>query len=397
MFKVPNDELRRRLDKLGEIMEKNKLDGLYITNATTFKYLINYFYIQTERPAALLVDRNLDVYFLGPIMEEEHVLSQSNIIKGTMVYPDYPGESHPFKHFANSIHGIIKGKCLGVDNSRLYPEISGFRGIPPIEVLPNIKLVDLHRELYDMRKIKSPIEQELLRESSRWGNLAQALLQKYTEPGKYGFEVSSKATNEAKIAATEMFAKHSKPPLNYPLDIYARITGAVGPHSYHPHSLTIDKELKLGDILISDATGNIEGYHTEIERNMFLGKPDEKTTKFHKLSVEMQAEALRELQIGRRCSDIDKAVVQFAKEHGVLKYRLHHSGHGIGLDRHEAPFLDVGDNTVIEAGMVFSIEPGIYIKKLGGFRHSDTVIMHEYGPELITYYPNETEELTINR
>ena len=80
----------------------------------------------------------------------------------------------------------------------------------------------------------------------------------------------------------------------------------------------------------------------------------------------------------------------------MLKYRLHHSGHCIGLEGHEAPFLDIGEKEKLLDGMAFSVEPGIYVPKLGGFRHSDTVIMHEDGPEVITYYPRKTEDLIIN-
>lgn len=73
----------------------------------------------------------------------------------------------------------------------------------------------------------------------------------------------------------------------------------------------------------------------------------------------------------------------------------HHSGHCIGTRYHEGPFLDVGDRTVIQPGMVFTVEPGLYVPDLGGFRHSDTVAVTEDGIEVLTYYPQGLESLTI--
>lgn len=104
----------------------------------------------------------------------------------------------------------------------------------------------------------------------------------------------------------------------------------------------MNRELRKGDILGTGADGSIDSYHIEIERNMFLGEPDSRTAEFHKLAVEMQKVAFEALHVGGKFSDVDRAVIEFAKKNDVLKYRLHHTGHSIGLEGHEAPFLDVG-------------------------------------------------------
>lgn len=234
MIKVPTGELKQRLERIKEMIEERDLDGLYITNTTTFKYLLDYYYIQTERPAALLIDKNADVYFFGPEMEKEHVFMQSPLVKESYGYPNYPGEKHPLKHFAEWTQKILKGNCLGTDNMSLYPEYWGFKGILPGELLKGMELVDMHRELYDMRKIKSPVEHELLRESSKWGNLAHRLLQRYTEPGRYDFEIASRASAEAAVAMMEAFGHDMTPGINYPPDISAGFRGQVGEHSFFP-------------------------------------------------------------------------------------------------------------------------------------------------------------------
>jgi Xaa-Pro aminopeptidase len=78
-----------------------------------------------------------------------------------------------------------------------------------------------------------------------------------------------------------------------------------------------------------------------------------------------------------------------------MRYWRHHSGHAIGLRYHESPFLDLGDQTVMLPGMVFTVEPGLYAAELGGFRHSDTVLITDQGIEILTYYPRDLESLTI--
>jgi Xaa-Pro aminopeptidase len=88
-------------------------------------------------------------------------------------------------------------------------------------------------------------------------------------------------------------------------------------------------------------------------------------------------------------------VLAYFEEHGILHTWSQHTGHAIGLRNHEAPFLDVGDDTVVETGMVFTIEPGVYVAGLGGFRHSDTVVVRDDGIEALTDYPSEIEALTI--
>ncbi len=139
----------------------------------------------------------------------------------------------------------------------------------------------------------------------------------------------------------------------------------------------------------------VSGYSVELERTMYLGKPDEKTVKFFNLMIKAQETAFENIRAGNKCSDVDRAVRKFFKENGLTEYWRHHTGHGIGLEYHEAPFLDIGDDRVLKEGMVLTVEPGIYVKGLGGFRHSDTVLVTEDGIELLTDYPRELDELII--
>ena len=112
-------------------------------------------------------------------------------------------------------------------------------------------------------------------------------------------------------------------------------------------------------------------------------------------AVAAQRVAFDALRPGVTCADVDGAVMRYFEENDLLSHWRQHTGHAIGLRNHEAPFLDLGDTTTIEPGMVFTIEPGVYDAEIGGFRHSDTVVVTPDGIDILTDYPADIESLTI--
>jgi Xaa-Pro aminopeptidase len=134
-----------------------------------------------------------------------------------------------------------------------------------------------------------------------------------------------------------------------------------------------------------------------LERTLIVAPVSPDAARSFGLMRDMQAAALDALRPGRRCADVDRVVRRFFAEHDLLPYWRHHTGHSIGpgVPNHQAPYLDVGDDTEIVPGMVFSIEPGIYVPGLGGFRHSDTVLVTASSAEPLTTYPRDLERLTI--
>ena len=137
------------------------------------------------------------------------------------------------------------------------------------------------------------------------------------------------------------------------------------------------------------------GYNSELERTMIIGKPSDAQSKFFNHMLNLQQTAFDNIRPGRKCSEVDRAVCGYFEEHHLWDYWRHHSGHAIGLRYHEGPYLDSGDDTLLEPGMIFTVEPGLYVPELGGFRHSDTVVVTDEGIEALTYYPRELEALII--
>jgi Xaa-Pro dipeptidase len=163
-----------------------------------------------------------------------------------------------------------------------------------------------------------------------------------------------------------------------------------------PHALANNIVFQIGDVLVTGAGAPVWGYNSELERTMILGRPSEAQTRMFNHMLDLQQTAFAALKPGNRCCDVDLAVKNYFEKHDLNDYWRHHSGHSIGLREHEAPFLDVGDTTEIKPGMVFTVEPGLYVPQLGGFRHSDTVVITEDSIEILTYYPRNLESLTIS-
>jgi Xaa-Pro dipeptidase len=153
--------------------------------------------------------------------------------------------------------------------------------------------------------------------------------------------------------------------------------------------------IQQGDVLVSGAGADIDGYRSELERTLIVGAPTSEQERAFAAMLALQTRALEVMAPGVTAGEVELATVTLAEELEVQDGLRHHVGHSIGLEGHEAPFLDRGDEAVLEPGMVFTVEPGVYVKNLGGFRHSDTVVITENGCRVMTDYPRELKDLII--
>src|ERR687898_869356 len=177
--------------------------------------------------------------------------------------------------------------------------------------------------------------------------------------------------------------------------VTAGYRGQIGLKSAWAHAVAHNIEFQEGDVLVTETAAPIWGYNAELERALVVGTPTDEMRRLYDHTVAAQQVAFDALRPGVTCADVDRAVLGYLEANDLLPYWRQHVGHGIGLRNHEAPFLDVGDHTRIEPGMVFTIEPGLYADGVGGFRNSDTVVVMPDGIDLLTDYPKDLESLTI--
>ena len=162
-----------------------------------------------------------------------------------------------------------------------------------------------------------------------------------------------------------------------------------------PHSIPSGRRLRRGDVVIHGTGCVVEGYYSEDERTIFVGSPTSEQRRLFDVMVRAQQAAIDAIRPGVKCKEIDRAARGVIEQAGCGPQFTHRTGHGIGIDIHEAPYFSASDETVLQPGMVMSVEPGIYVDGVGGFRHSDTIIVTESGADVLTKFPKTLAELVV--
>ncbi|MGH9628283.1 MAG: M24 family metallopeptidase [Bryobacteraceae bacterium] len=159
---------------------------------------------------------------------------------------------------------------------------------------------------------------------------------------------------------------------------------ASGPRSALPHAQPTTNTISNDQLLLVDMGAMQDGYASDMTRMMHLGKPGTRARKLYKAVLEAQLAALSAVREGATAASVDRKARQVLKAHGYDKLFVHSTGHGLGLEIHEAPRLGKTDRTPLESGMAITIEPGAYIEGFGGVRIEDTVLVTKTGCEVLT-------------
>jgi Xaa-Pro dipeptidase len=391
-LKIGEKEHRTRCERLLEHIQSEKLSGVVLFDRHYILYYSGFAFIPTERPMAFVMNHQGERALFVPRLEVEHAQADTQLERVDH-YIEYPDDPHPMVLLKQMLNEMgITGKIAADDDG--YPWVLGYRG-PSLSALMETQIWPVRAFIEDQMTIKSPAELNLIRESIRWGNLAHTLLQRYTVSGANETEVSQRASAEATRAMLDAIG-----PIYSAQGIFsdgpgAGYRGQIGRNAAIPHALAANITFQPGDVLVTGASCPVWGYESELERTMILGQPADDQRRMFDHMIALQDTAFEGLRPGRRCCDVDRAVRAYFEKYDLMGYWKHHSGHSIGLRYHEGPFLDTGDTTTLKPGMVFTVEPGLYAPGLGGFRHSDTVVITEEGIEVMTYYPRDLESLTL--
>ena len=327
-----------------------------------------------------------------PGFEVERVREETQFERSES-YPEYPGTEHPMLILKRVLVEMGLTGPLGADSDG-YPGILGYQG-PALSEVTGHPVRGLSRFIESMMVRKSEAEVALIRESAKWCNLGHRLLQRYSVPGVTEAEASLQASHQATLAMLDTLGASYGGQQGSSDGVSAGYRGQIGRRSAWAHAVAHNIEFRAGDVLVTETSAPVWGYHAELERAMIIGEPTDEVRRLFEHTAASQRAAFAALRPGVTCADVDGAVMRYLEEHDLLSYWRQHTGHAIGLRNHEPPFLDLGDHTPIEPGMVFTIEPGLYADGIGGFRHSDTVVVTPDGSEILTYYPRDIESLTI--
>ena len=383
---VPDAEFDDRLGAVRDRLAETDADAATWVGATSIEYLTGFHHVQTERPVVLAVTPET-VAITVPRLEVERCTTVPHIGR-VESYFDYPG-GQPIVTAAELLADLgVESVAADADGA---PGVMGYEGPALSEFID----VETQSWVDRMRWTKSDVEIGLIRESVKWANLGHRYLADYTEAGAHPATVSQRASTDASRAMLDALG-----------DRYAvreRGTGPVfagyvsGEETALPHGHTPNERLSEGDVIITGATANVDGYHSELERTMFVGDPSSEDEHYFKLMCEAQSLAIDALDPGVEIAHVDDLVQTFFEEQGIADLARHHVGHNIGLGGHEPPYVDTGwsdhvdgRDAVMEPGHVYTIEPGIYTDE-AGYRHSDTVAIIEDGTERLTHFPRDVE------
>jgi Xaa-Pro dipeptidase len=376
--KPSKEELAARLGKIRELMERQKLDYYVSFSPTNIYYLTNFANNVHERPFILVIPKKGLMKMVCPLLESTHVKSRARCDLDYVIYYEFPAPEG--QNWYDVYRPLFKeGDRVGVEMAMPAGILRETRGTT---IITNI--------IEEARVIKTDYE---------IGRTVHACLV-VDEGMKKLLELTRTGVPLITIYSSLVQAMMGKSLLEIPdINLLAsKFIGAVWPPSmsHDPHIVpTPFQVMEEGGPSCSIVMAIVDGYGVEIERTLFLGHVPEHAKK--PFEIMMKARALTfELAIpGMVLEEIDRKVRQIFIDAGYGDNIIHRTGHGFGITGHEDPFLALGDKRKLAPGMVISVEPGIYFKGKGGYRHSDTVLITETGNLKLTHAPESIEALTF--
>jgi Xaa-Pro dipeptidase len=371
-------ELAARLARVRQKMAQAGL-GYYVSfDPINIYYLTNFANMVHERPFILVIPQDDNPVMLCPLLESSHVRARARCDLTYVTYDEFPAPTG--KNWFDLFAGLVpKDARVGVEEAL---PIGIYRRTPGVLIVNDI--------IDDVRLVKTDYEIGRSAHAAGISDLGHAKLLEVTRPGTLLIAIYGEV-----VRAMMGKTLTDIPEANL---IVSRFLGAVWPPSisHDPHRVPGPYlPMEEGGPHVSIVTAQVDGYGMEVERTFFLGSVPEAAKKPFETMVEARALGYELAVPGARLDEIDRKVRKVIIDAGYEKNILHRTGHGLGITGHEGPYLALGDERALVPGMVISIEPGIYIPGLGGFRHSDSVLITGEGNVRLTNTPDTLQELTI--
>jgi Xaa-Pro aminopeptidase len=380
MLRISPEEYRSRLEALQVAVRQARLDLFIVSAFDSIYYLTGAGFEPLERPFFLLVRPDQPPVLLVPKLDEEHMRKAHGISpENIRTYWDYPalaGRSWPNRLCVE----IGSAGQIGVEPT-LRQEIADRLQGSSVRVEPLVER---------LRLIKSLAEIAMIRRAAKYADFGvQRLL-----AASYFGSTAAEGFAETRTVTSRIIRDVDD---WEPLTTRVIMATWAAPKSAMPHSIPdLNDRLKDGPHVALVLT-RVNGYAAESERTYFTAKPSGEAKKAFAAMMEARRIVFERIRPGVPCGELDAKVNEFQRTegYGSEDRRLHRTGHGFGLGNHEGPFLAAGSEDRLAENMVISVEPGIYLRGVGGFRHSDTVLVTRGGFELLTRLPTDIESLTI--
>jgi Xaa-Pro dipeptidase len=344
---LDRDVYRRRLENMRSRLGSLDADGLFATPSSNLFYLTGIDFWRSERLTALLFFSDRDPVVICPSFEESRLRGMS-AISNVVTWEE---TEDPFGKAVALFPGAAG--TLAVEPSTAFDDVERL-----LAARPGWKTISAAPAFATVRMTKTPEEIDAIRRA-----IAVALPR-----FRRAFETLKPGATEAEIS--RLFGGEN--------------VVQFGPSSALPHGASTERALSRDEAVLIDAWDKPEGYYYDITRSTFFGKPSDEYRKVWSVVLEAQGAAIDRAGPGVPCSEVDAAARRVIEKAGYGEFFTHRLGHGLGIDVHEPPYMVGHEKTLLEPGMTFTSEPGIYLPGRFGVRIEDDILCTDRGAESLS-------------
>lgn len=347
-----------RRTRLIATFEEAKIDALLVTSLKNVRYLTGF----SGSAALLLVEPQRTTIFTDPRYDLQ-VRQQVDCHVTVSTKPARALETALARRKIRRL-GFEAQHVRFADHARWKQSLPA-----SLRLTPTTSLVE------SLRAIKSPPEIDAIRKAVTLNSAAFDAATKHIRLGMSERELAAEIDHQMRLLGADCPA-------------FDTIV-AAGPNSALPHAQPGSKPLEANELLLIDMGAQVEGYASDMTRVLHLGQPNRRTNRLYRSVLDAQLAAVETVRDGVQAGTVDRAARSRLAAHQLDQFFTHSTGHGLGLDIHEFPRLAKGEKTVLCAGMIVTVEPGVYQAGRGGIRIEDTVLVTGSGCEVLTTTPKE--------
>jgi len=347
------DESAGRLSRLQAQMAEAKVDLVAIAPTPNMRYLLGFAPLADERLCLLLVTPQ-DTRLVAPELTADQIRARTGM--EAIRWSDDTGPRQALTE-AVSAFGAGSGIVLAADAAMRADALLLLQ-----ETISPQRCVTSEEMMSALRMLKSEREIEALARAAAQADRALMVGADACQPGVTEREVAEKIAHYFRQDGAET------------VDV---TLVASGPNSAFPHHEASDRRLQVGDTIIIDIVATLDGYKSDVTRVVHLSEPPPQVRAVYEVVLEANRRGREAAVAGAYARDVDRAARAVIEQAGYGPYFVHRTGHGLGMEVHEAPWISAGSTTVLEPGMVFSVEPGIYLEGQFGIRIEDIVVVTE--------------------
>lgn len=339
-------------------MRLHKLTSLVEKGCAAIFGSSNVFYFTGYSGAGVLVYCDGVFTLLAPALEENRALGT----KGVDVKVYYPAKIREDIQYSSAMEALEKI----VGNKPLLADVSYMDANTYIKLASKFQVMDVSQQVSSLRAVKDFDELESIKLA---GEITSAAM-------KIAMERVPEKVSEKQLSGLIDYTMKNEGAEDYAFPSIV----AAGENSAEPHHVPTDRVIREGDSVVVDIGAKVNGYCFDSTRTFLVKSYPEELRKVYEVVLEAQLEAIDAVTDGIKASEVDRAARKVIERNGYGKYFVHSTGHGVGIDVHESPYVSFNSNDVLKENMVITVEPGIYIKGRFGVRIEDTLIVTKGKP-----------------